>query len=150
MEQTTVCGYQTMQPTWWGRNWKWVLPVGCLGSVAFMVLACGGIFAVVLGTLKSSWACSEGVELARHNKRVVEQLGEPIETGWMTSGSINVSGSSGNADISVPLQGPRNSGTLYVVAKKVAGQWQFERAVVEISGQGSRIDLLFDQPHEWR
>jgi hypothetical protein len=138
------------QQTWWGRNWKWLVPVGCLGSLAIAVLTCAGIVGVILGSMKSSWACSQGMDLARHNKNVVEQLGEPIETGWLVSGSINVSGTSGNADFAVPLHGPQNSGTLYVVAHKLAGQWQFDRAEVEVNGQAERIDLLVKREPDGR
>jgi hypothetical protein len=138
----------TPQRSWWGRNWKWIVPAGCLGSLALAVVFCAGIFGIILGSIKSSWACSQGVELARHNEKVVEKLGEPMETGWLVSGSINVAGASGNADLAVPLHGPHNSGTLYVVAHKAAGKWQFDRAEVEVNGQEKRIDLLAKRPQE--
>jgi hypothetical protein len=119
-----------------------MLPVGCLGSLALMVLAGAAIAVIILGAIKSSWACSQGVDLARHNHNVVEKLGEPIETGWFVFGSIEVAGPTGDAHIAVPLHGPQNSGTLYVDAHKSAGQWQFDRAEVEVNGQEKRIDLL--------
>ena len=133
---------QTQQRTWWGRNWKWLVPIGCLGSFVLVAMSCGGIFVIVLGSIKSSWACSQAVDLARHNKTVVEKLGEPIEVGWLVSGSINVSGPSGNADLAVSLRGPQDNGTLYVVAHKTAGKWQFDSAEVEVNGQEERIYLL--------
>ena len=140
----------TQQRTWLGRNWKWLLPIGCLGSLLLALGSCAGIAGVVLYSIKSSWACSEGVELARHNPKVIEKLGEPIETGWLISGSINVTGSSGNADFCVPLHGPKNPASLFVVAHKVAGRWQFDRAEVEIDGEKERIDLLAKQPGKGR
>jgi hypothetical protein len=115
-----------------------------------LVLAVGGlagIAAIVFATIKHSEAYSRGVDLARHNNKVIELLGEPVETGWWVSGSINVSGSSGEADLAVPLSGRRNKGMLYVLAHKRAGEWKFERAEVEIDGQQQRIDLLaWDKP----
>lgn len=90
-----------------------------------MVVFCAGVAGIILGSMKSSWACSQELDLARHDKNVVEKLGEPIETGWLVSGSINVAGPSGNADLAVPLHGTHNMGTLYVVAHKVAGEGQF-------------------------
>jgi Cytochrome oxidase complex assembly protein 1 len=137
---------QTEQRTWWGRNWKWILPLGCLVGVVF----CAGFAAIILGSMRSSWACSEGVTLARHNEKVVEKLGEPIETGWLVSGSIKVAGPSGSADLAVPLHGPHNSGTLYVVAHEAAGQWRFDRAEVEVNGLEKRIDLLTKRQQENR
>jgi hypothetical protein len=141
---------QTQPRSWWGRNWKWVVPVGCLGALALPVIFAAAIVGIIFGSMKSSWACSEGLSLARHNEKVVEVLGEPFETGWLVSGSISITGPSGTADLAVPVQGPRNSGTLYVVAHKVAGQWQFDRAEVEVDGQEKRIDLLSKKSPEDR
>ncbi|HEV2969018.1 MAG TPA: cytochrome c oxidase assembly factor Coa1 family protein [Pirellulales bacterium] len=107
-----------------------------------MVVFCAGIAAIILGSMKSSWACSEGLALAWHNAKVVEKLGEPIETGWFVTGSIEVAGPSGTANLAVPIHGPHNSGTLYVVAHKAADQWQFDRAEVEVNSDEKRIDLL--------
>jgi hypothetical protein len=135
---------------WWGRNWKWIVPIGCLGSLVLAAALCAGIVGVFLGSMKSTWACSHGVDLARHNQRVVERLGEPLESGWLITGQINVSGTSGNADFAIPLHGPRNTGTLYVVAHKTAGQWQFDRAEVEVNGQAERIDLLAKEKKQGR
>jgi hypothetical protein len=133
---------------WWSRNWKWAVPVGCLGSLVIMLALCGGLVAILFGSMKSSWACTEGVNLAVHNKRVIRELGEPIKVGWLVSGSISVSGPSGEADLSIPLSGPRGHGTLYVFAHKRVGEWNLERAEVEIYGQQERIDLLADKPKD--
>ena len=127
---------------WWGRNWKWFVPVGCLIPLVLAIAVCAGIVGLVFQSMKSSWAYSEGVKLAVHNKEVVAALGEPVTPGWTVSGSVNVSGSSGHADLTIPLSGPRGKGTLYVVARKEAGQWKFTRAEVEVEGRKERIDLL--------
>jgi len=42
---------------------------------------------------------ARGVAVASSNPDVVRELGTPIVPGWYLSGSINVSGSSGNADM---------------------------------------------------
>jgi len=100
------------------------------------------LFAAIFSGLKTSWAYTEGVDLARHNPAVVQALGEPIESGWLVQGHINFVNDNADADLAIPLSGPRGSGTLYVVAKKKDGQWHFERAEVEISGGKEKIDLL--------
>jgi hypothetical protein len=69
-------------------------------------------------------------------------LGEPIELGFWISGSINISGPTGNADFSVPLSGPKGAGRLYIVGEKSAGKWSFDLLEVEIDGRDERIDLL--------
>jgi len=133
------------QRSWWSRNWKWALPVGCLlplvlcggGAVVFF----GLIYGVVTGAIRSSDAYQEGMSRARSNPEVVAALGEPIESGWLISGSINVNGPSGNADVSIPISGPKGSGTLSIVGTRSAGRWQYSTMEVEISGRPGRIDV---------
>ena len=40
------------------------------------------------------------------------------------------------------ISGPKGKGTIYVVAKKSAGEWSYSRMEVEVEGQPGRIDLL--------
>lgn len=127
---------------WWESNWKWAVPVGCVGSVVLFVGFFAGILLIITGSIKSSWAYSEGVALAQRDPQVVAALGEPVEPAWYFSGSINIEGSSGEADLAIPLRGSNGRGTLYVVAEKRAGEWSFESAEVEVSGRSDRIDLL--------
>ena len=72
----------------------------------------------------------------------LQALGEPIEPGFMPSGSINISGPSGNADLAIPISGPQGSDTIYLVATKEAGRWNFSLLEVEIKEQSERINLL--------
>jgi hypothetical protein len=82
------------QRGWWSRNWKWALPVGCL----LPLVLCGGglalfatvIYGAVTGAIRSSDAYQVGMAQARSNRQVVGALGEPIESGFWISGSINV------------------------------------------------------------
>ena len=53
---------------------------------------------------------------------------------------MSVSGGSGEAELSVPLQGSKGAGTLYLEADKSAGDWDFDVAKVDVNG--SKIDLL--------
>jgi cytochrome oxidase complex assembly protein 1 len=59
----------------------------------------------------------------------------------MTSGRFQVSQTSGFANMSIALAGPRGTGTLYVVGTKSAGQWRFSTLLVEIQETHQRIDL---------
>jgi hypothetical protein len=132
------------QRSWFGRNWKWLVPFGCLGSLLTAAACAAVIFWVVMGFLQSSWAYTEGVNLAMHDQQVIDQLGQPIEASRIPFGSIDVSGSSGNADVSIGLTGAKNKGTLHIVARKQDDQWEFVRAEVEVNGQEQKINLLSD------
>ena len=78
----------------------------------------------------------------RSNAAVIRELGEPIEEGLLPSGSINVNGASGNADLSIRVSGPKKSGKVYVVAVKKLGKWDISALEVEIDGESKRINLL--------
>src|SRR6185436_9997466 len=113
-------------------------PVGCL-VLLLPLLAIGGfvgtILAIVFGSIKSSDVYEEALARARANPAVVEALGQPVEDGWLVGGNINVNGPSGSADLSAPLHGPKGKGTLYIVATKSAGRWEYETLEVEVDGK---------------
>src|ERR1700694_2318335 len=116
---------QPSEGNWWSRNWKWVVPVGCLVPI---VLGSGIVILVVslvFGAIKSSDPYTQALARAKASDEVRAVLGEPIQPGYFVSGNFNVNGSSGNADFSIPLSGPKGSATLYVTATKAAGRWEF-------------------------
>lgn len=127
---------------WWSRNWKWFVPAGCLT----VLLGFGGFVALILMSvsrmMKSSDAYRQALARAKASPAVVQALGEPLQEGFFTSGSIHVSGPSGNADLAIPVQGPKGKGTVYVAATKSMGLWSFRNLEVEVEASGRRIDLL--------
>ena len=127
---------------WFGRNWKWFVPAGCLSIVVMVVaVAAAGLY-FIIGAIKSSDVYQEALAKARSNTAVVRELGEPIEAGWRISGTINVSNDSGNADVRIPVSGPKKSGAVYATAIKKQGKWDFSALEVEIEGVTKRINLL--------
>ena len=102
------------------------------------------IIAIVFGAMKSSDAYKMALARAKADPRVVSALGSPISDGFFPMGKTNVSGTSGQADMTVSLSGPKGKGTLYFVASKFAGQWTFSKLMVEITDTGQRIDLIED------
>jgi hypothetical protein len=130
------------RPDWLSRNWKWVVSVGLL-TILFVIAAfVGSIFLVLETSFQHSNCYKQALVRARSSPQVLERIGQPLVPGWLTSGSINISGPSGSADISIPISGPKGKGTIYVVAKKSAGEWSFQRLEVQAEGDETRIDLL--------
>ncbi len=127
---------------WFSRHWKAVVGFGCLGLIILVLALVAGIFFLVMGGIRSSDVYQQALAKANANPQVVVSLGQPIQPGWMLSGSLNVSGPGGDADLAIPISGPKGKGTLYVVAKKSAGAWTFSRLEVEVEGQPGRVDLL--------
>ena len=131
-----------LQPSWFTRNWKWALPLGALVLFLLFISFIGGIFLLVETSFQRSDSYTQALARARSDPRVAEKIGGPLKAGWLASGSINTSGPSGAADISIPISGPKGKGTLYVVAKKSAGLWTFKTLQVQVEGESERIDLL--------
>jgi hypothetical protein len=139
---------QERSRTWWQRNWKWFVPVCCLGALALFAVFIVLIAALVFGMIKSSGVYKDALASAQAHPTVVRALGSPIKEGIYVMGSIKVSGPSGHADLAIPISGPKGKGTIYAVASKHAGHWTFSKLVVEIKGTKERIDLLEYREHE--
>ena len=135
---TSVPGASPTHRGLFARNWKWLLATLFVGGLVLMV----GFFALIMGAIRSSDVAKASVATAQSNRQVVQQLGAPIEEGWLLSGSVNVSNASGDADLSVPISGPKGKGTIYVTAHKSAGRWHYSVMQVAIDGSDERIDLL--------
>ena len=112
---------------------------------AGILLAVGGIalfVTLLFGAMKSSGAYKQALVAARADPAVAQALGTPVNAGFIVSGSVDVSGTSGDADLSIPVSGPKGKGTVYAKATRSMGEWQFTELVVEIATTGERIDLL--------
>ena len=117
------------------------MPTGCLGMLLLVAAFVFFIVAIVFGALKSSDAYKMALARAKADPRVVNALGSPIKDGLFISGKTNVSGTSGQADLTVPISGPNGNGTLYFVASKFAGEWTFSKLIVTVEKTGEKIDL---------
>lgn len=136
--------YPTQTKGWFGRNWKWLIPTGCLGMLLLAVGFFVAIFYMVMGLMTSSDVYQFAVAKAQENPAVQQAIGTPIEPGILISGEIKLENASGIANLSIPIAGPKGKATIYVVAEKSAGQWSYSTLVVEISETGERIDMLED------
>jgi hypothetical protein len=92
--------------------------------------------------LRSSDAYQLALAAAQREPAVTAVLGAPVRAGWLTTGQINVAGSNGEANLEIPISGPRGSGTIAARANKAAGKWSFTTLNVRISGRSTPLDLL--------
>ena len=127
-----------MRKSWLRTNWLWLLG----GFAVCMVLLISGIVMLVFGAIRGSDVAKAATAAAQSNAAVQQSLGAPIEEGFFVSGSINVTDSSGDADLSVPISGPKGKATVYVTGRKTAGAWDYSLMQAVIAGTGKRIDLL--------
>ncbi len=82
------------------------------------------------------------MESAGQNVQVRQKFGSPLKAEGLISGNLHVNGSSGNADLSIPIAGPQQKGTIRAVAVKIAGVWRFTYLQVSVKGQRECVDLL--------
>ena len=132
----------TLPKSWFSRNWKWFIPTLILGLVLLLALFVGGLVTFVFGLLKSSEPYQHAVAVASSNPDVVRELGAPVAPAWYLSGSESESGSSGDAELTIPLKGSLHRGTVYVRAKKIEGVWRYDKLEMLVEGREVRIELL--------
>src|ERR1700760_1334963 len=101
--------------SWLQRN---VVLVVCVVVVVGLL----GAIAAGIGWAFSMMGNSDAVRLAFDNASaspmLIERVGAPLKKGWLVSGSIEVTGASGRAELAIPVSGPRGAGTLYAEAHK--------------------------------
>ena len=97
---------------------------------------------IVFSAVKSTDVYKDALARAKVHPGVIEALGSPITEGFLVSGNTNVNGASGEANLSIPIAGPKGKGTLYVAARKSLGQWNYSGLVIEIASTHQRIELL--------
>nr|WP_315220712.1 cytochrome c oxidase assembly factor Coa1 family protein [uncultured Flavobacterium sp.] len=127
--------------SWWDRNWKWFVPTGCVSILVLIGLFISAIFFGVTSMMENSDAYQGAMNTAQHNQLVIDKLGKPIEADGMTSGSINVSGNTGNCNLEIPIKGSKGTGILFVVATKKV-KWKYSELSVYVKGTDEEIDLL--------
>lgn len=130
------------QPSWWKRNWKWVVPVGgCMSLIVLFVVFVGSIFYGVTTALEESQPYEYALEKINQDEVLTQQLGSPIEKDGMIQGSYNYSNGDKTADMRIPISGPNGSGTLIVQATGEDDNWTYNVIRVEIKDNES-INLL--------
>src|SRR5262249_1459291 len=120
----------------------WIIVGAVLGIGLLIVLFVVGIMTAIFGAMKSNEPYRHSVDVAVHDPLGIRALGAPIVPGWLPSGSINVNGDSGEADLSIPLRGSEHRGKLYVTARRAEGVWSYQSMAVRIEGTDERINLL--------
>ncbi|TPG41736.1 cytochrome c oxidase assembly factor Coa1 family protein [Flavobacterium pectinovorum] len=133
--------YTEVRKSWWDRNWKWFVPTGCLSLLVLLGLFITAVFFGVTSMMKDSDVYKETLTEVKHNKVIIEKLGNPIEADGMTSGNISLSNDTGNCDLQIPIKGSKGKGTIFIVAEK-RGTWKYSVKSVYIEATKEEIDLL--------
>ena len=118
------------------RKWaKW--------GVVLVLVAIPGVVGMFFGVsyiLKNSDAYQGAASRIAASTEVTAYTGTPITTGLPT-GSIVISGPSGQAALEFTVSGPKAEGTVYVRATLDLGQWRYDRIVFEHTASKTRVEL---------
>ena len=142
MNQPETNLHHQPKKSWWQRNCKWIVPTGCLSLIALVVIFVVAVFFTVTSMMKESTPYMESYETATTNSYVIENLGEPIEQSGLLQGNISITNNTGEANISIPLEGSKGTGTIYVIANKYNGTWSYTKMSVYLDSTKETIDLL--------
>ena len=126
---------------WWQRHWRWAIPLLCVFCLGVFAGVLALFMSVLFGAMRSSDVYTTAMQRARDNPQVVAALGAPIEPAWYLTGNLETSGTSGKADLKIPISGPKGEGQLSIAAVKSAGQWKYSTLIVDVDGQRTPIDL---------
>lgn len=134
---------EPVEETWWSRHWKWIVPLMVLTPVLLLGVA---LMIMTSGSARGIAPYHLALERSEAHPEVVGAIGSPIDPGLFFNGTYEVSGASGHADLSIPVNGPRGHAVVDVVAIKHQGKWMYKTMHVTIGRSGQRVDLLDDLP----
>jgi Cytochrome oxidase complex assembly protein 1 len=132
---------QPRPKSWWGRNWFWVVPLGCLAPIVAVVGCVMVSVIAVFAMLRSSEPYIRSLAAVSGDAQVRAELGEPITPGTFVTGNINVSTNGGHADVFYSISGPKGDGSVHAVADKRNGSWVFSSNHVVLNPTNQEIDV---------
>ena len=132
----------------WSNPWTWGIGGCCLGCIAIPLLfitAIGGLGiwgyrSAGMGELKEA-----ALTAAQNNAALVEILGEPIESGFPRSTSVNLDNGHTQGRLVLPLSGPKGEGMLEIRGEKRDGRWVVLALTFEAE-EGSEVLQLLQSP----
>jgi hypothetical protein len=132
--------------SWLDRHARWKIPFGCLIVILLICAFVAVLFTVINVSFRKSIVYQHALARAGRNQEVIRRIGEPLQPGRIIQGQINASGSTGTANIKIPITGPRGKATIVLDARKVDGAWVFRTLRVQFGGQLDTVDLLASTP----
>jgi hypothetical protein len=133
-------------PGWMQRNWKWAVPVMAVCATAIVAALIAGLLFGVRSMMLGSEPYQVALREAQLDPKLSKRLGSPIEPGFMPTGSIHTSGGSGEAALQIALSGPKGEATLFVDARRQAGEWRYRSLRVAFADGSEPLDLLPLEP----
>ena len=129
------------QPSWWKRNWKWVVPLGgCLTVIIAVIVLFASLFFGITSAMEGSQPYEYAFELINQDEQLLKLMGSPIEKDGMVEGNINWVNGRKSTKMIIPIAGPNGTGTLHIDATGEGDEWNYHEIRVEVDEQ--QLDLL--------
>lgn len=125
-----------------GRDTGWKIALIVLGCVGLLAIFIAVVFGIVSYSFHKSYVFNEAIARAERNPEVVSRIGTPLTPGWLPTGNIQVSGSSGSAHMEIPVAGSRGKATIRLDAHNAEGTWRFDTLELEFENESRWINLL--------
>ncbi|HIP29307.1 MAG TPA: DUF4339 domain-containing protein [Sulfurospirillum arcachonense] len=141
-----VLGAKGNEWAWKNRTWRDVehfKKTQQKWAITGVVLVCvvTPLFAFSIFSMLKGEAYDQSLVLVRSNVEVVELVGEPIESGYFVTGSIQYNGDKGNATLYYNITGSKKEAKVYILAHKNR-EWILDRVIVYSDGGKRQIDLI--------
>jgi hypothetical protein len=131
------------QKNWFGRNWPWLLPVGgCLTVILLFVFGVGAVYFGVSKAIKNSTPYEYALAKAIDNSEAIAILGGPIVADGIFKGNISIKNEGGEADMEIPIKGPKGYAVIFVLADRIQKEWIYEELYIVIKETNEKINLL--------
>ena len=114
--------------------------VGVLGLVVVLFVA--GIVGFAFYQIGNSEAAQKSKDFLRTNEKLKQDIGEVKDFGSIVTGSVSLSGGSGNATINLKVIGERKTVNASVDLVLVSGRSWRVSAASYVNDSGQTIDLL--------
>jgi hypothetical protein len=96
----------------------------------------------LIGSMLKGEAFDQSMVSISQNTEVIEVVGEPIEAGYFVMGSIQTSGTKGEASLQYSISGPKGEADVYVQAYKEMEAWLLYNVIVHIPETDKKIQVV--------
>lgn len=142
-----VLGAKGNKWAWQNRTWrdiehfkqtqrKWAIS----GLILIFVIL--PLFIVSISSMLKGEAYELSLSEIQSNIEITELIGSPIEPGFFVTGSVKISGPSGEASLQYSISGPKGTAEVLVHAYKKMGKWVIQEIIVYSEEQSKTIQVV--------
>lgn len=132
------------EKNWWGKNWKWLLPLSgfSIAGIFMVIFLITGMADLALAYADPS-LCQNAIAEANKNELVILRLGklEPISELAMVEGNAAYSDNNQTIAVTVRVSGEKGKGKMDISADKANGKWHYKSIKIRIKETGEEIQV---------